>query len=112
MERARRQKPTGKANVSAAIEQLNAARQGEQKRALNYDVREEGAVYDVVDEDEYAALVNKRREEGAGFIVDDDGGYMDIGQDDHFNREDSEGEDSPEGGRKRKDGKSKGASMW
>lgn len=50
------------ANVAAALERLNAAKTGT-KRVETFQLKEEAAVYDVVDEDTYAQLVTKRRME-------------------------------------------------
>jgi DNA polymerase alpha subunit A len=51
----------------SALEALKAAREGGLKRVADYEVKKEAAVYDVVDEDQYAQLVAKRREEGGQF---------------------------------------------
>ena len=45
---------------------------------VSNQVKEEDAVYDVVDEKEYAERVKGRVEEG--FIVDDDGEYVEDGR--------------------------------
>ncbi|EFJ41338.1 hypothetical protein VOLCADRAFT_107737 [Volvox carteri f. nagariensis] len=98
MERSRRQpvQSSAAAKAKSALEQLRAAREGSGKRALTYEVKEEDAVYDVVDEHQYAEIVKKRRDAGA-FVVDDDGtgGYADIGEDDYWN-ERPDGEDGEE----------------
>ena len=53
--------------------------------ATQFEYEEEDAVYDKVDEQEYAKLVTERREAGVGFVVDDDGfGYADIGEEDDW----------------------------
>ncbi len=49
------------ASVAAALEKLNAAKSGASKRLDTLELKEEEAVYDVVDEDSYAQLVTKRR---------------------------------------------------
>ena len=42
-------------------------------------------VYDELDEEQYRALVQKRREDGADFVVNDDGeGYEDLGEEDDW----------------------------
>lgn len=62
MERSRRQKST---HVSDAIARLKEEREGGVgSRVKGFNVREEGSVYDVVDEDNYAKIVEKRRQEG------------------------------------------------
>jgi DNA polymerase alpha subunit A len=53
--------------VAGALAELAAARSG-QRRALTYEVKQEDAVYDVVDEDQYAQIVAKRRMD-AGRVV-------------------------------------------
>lgn len=50
----------GAAEVAAALAQLNAAKAGS-KRLDNFELKEEKAVYDVVDDEQYAQLVTKRR---------------------------------------------------
>ena len=50
----------------------------DQCSSVSYQVKEEDAVYDVVDEKEYAERVKGRVEEG--FIVDDDGEYVEDGR--------------------------------
>ncbi|KAJ9540835.1 hypothetical protein OSB04_027341 [Centaurea solstitialis] len=46
-----------------------------------YQIKMDEPIYDTVDEDEYEALVSKRRKDFQGFIVDDDGlGYGDEGE--------------------------------
>jgi hypothetical protein len=47
-----------------ALAELAELRKSGGKRADKYEVKEEEAVYDEVDEDEYARIVQKRREEG------------------------------------------------
>lgn len=86
MERSRRQGPVsqGKAKAKSALEQLKAQREGGHKRLDNYEVKEEEALYDVVDEQQYAQLVSKRRQEAGNFIVGQDSGYADIGEDDYW----------------------------
>ena len=51
---------------------------GSQYSSVSNQVKEEDAVYDVVDEKEYAERVKGRVEEG--FIVDDDGEYVEDGR--------------------------------
>ena len=47
-----------------ALAELSELRKSGKKRADVYEVREEEAVYEEVNEDEYARIVQKRREEG------------------------------------------------
>jgi hypothetical protein len=99
--------------VSSALERLKAIKEGGGKRLDHFEVKEEAAVYDVVDEKEYAQIVAKRRAEGGGFVVDDEGlGYGDDGEDDDLVMPDADREEGAEQGRggKRKDAaKGKGA---
>ncbi|KAL6757111.1 hypothetical protein V8C86DRAFT_3135851 [Haematococcus lacustris] len=112
MERSRRQ-PTvsaSRAGAKSALEQLKAAREGGgAKRIADFEVEKEEAVYDVVEEEEYARIVAKRKDEGGDFIVDDDGeGYRELGEeDDHWTNRDEEGEEASgrEAGKKRKGAK-------
>ena len=73
MERSRRTRAPKRG--AAALAQLQSLRGGDEgddasaaprrRRQLDtYEVKEEAAVYDVVDEDEYADIVAKRRREG------------------------------------------------
>ncbi|GMI02114.1 hypothetical protein TrST_g14239 [Triparma strigata] len=91
MERSKREK-SAKATKRAAIrEAIKAKRSGLESgggSALDdYTVKDEGAVYDEVDETEYASLVEKRRQR-EDFVVDDDGlGYHDDGEEFFGDRE-------------------------
>jgi len=69
----KRKAPAGK---FAALQKLREAR--EQGKKMNYEVEEVQNVYDIVDENEYAEEVTKKRDEG--WIVDDDGGYVEDGR--------------------------------
>jgi DNA polymerase alpha subunit A len=66
MDRSRRQPAVtaGRATARGALEALKAAREGGTKRVSNFEVKQEDAVYDVVEEQEYAKIVAKRRAEG------------------------------------------------
>lgn len=50
--------------VKSALEELAELRKSGAKRVDRFELKEEDDVYDVVDETEYAKLVQKRREEG------------------------------------------------
>jgi DNA polymerase alpha subunit A len=58
----------GAAEVAAALAQLNAAKTGS-KRLDNFELKEEKAVYDVVDDEQYAQLVTKRRIEAGKWAI-------------------------------------------
>lgn len=85
-----------------ALERLQALRRGGRREmdAGGFQIKMEQPIYDTVDEDQYEALVAKRREEVKGFIVDDNGlGYGDEGQEEDWSlagvslsSEESEGE--------------------
>ncbi|KAJ0971998.1 hypothetical protein J5N97_019957 [Dioscorea zingiberensis] len=75
---------------SEALERLKALRGGARRSdpsgaAVGYQIKVEDPIYDTVAEEEYDALVARRREETRGFIVDDDGlGYVDEGQEEDW----------------------------
>nr|GMD56805.1 DNA polymerase alpha catalytic subunit [Ipomoea batatas] len=74
---------------ASALERLRAIRNGERcsREAGALQVKMDDPIYDVVDDDEYKALVAKRGEEARGFIVDDNGlGYGDEGQEEDWQR--------------------------
>lgn len=54
----------GGVKVKSALQELAELRKSGGKRADNYEYQDEEDVYDMVDEDEYARIVQKRREEG------------------------------------------------
>jgi len=66
MERSRRQPTQSKGRLGAqdALSKLKAARDGGDKRALTYESKKEAELYDVLEDEEYAKLVAKRRDEG------------------------------------------------
>ena len=73
MERSRRQpkESSTKAGTRNAMEALRAAREGgggAAKRVAEFEVKEEGALYDVVTEQDYADIAAKRRAEGGTHI--------------------------------------------
>ena len=94
----RRSKPTSR--KSAALAALKSGRSGGLE---DYEVAEDDAVYDLVDEDEYRELVDQRRLR-EDFVVDDDGlGYQDDGEEyigaEEQNGRTSRGVDEAEDGR-------------
>jgi DNA polymerase alpha subunit A len=54
----------GGKKFKSALEELRELKKSGKRRVDAYEVREEDDVYDEVNEDEYARLVQKRREEG------------------------------------------------
>eukprot|EP00967_Tisochrysis_lutea_P003854 scaffold4607_cov16-Tisochrysis_lutea.AAC.1 len=54
----------GRLNAKDALSKLKAAREGGDKRALTYEAKKEEGLYDVLEDEEYAKLVAKRRDEG------------------------------------------------
>ena len=75
MSTSRRTKP--KSRKAAALAALKSGRSG---GLDDFEVAEDDAVYDYVDEDEYRELVDQRRRR-EDFVVDDDGlGYQDDGE--------------------------------
>ncbi|KAK4262306.1 hypothetical protein QN277_027885 [Acacia crassicarpa] len=73
---------------SEALERLKARlRGGRRSDGDGYQIKLDNPVYDTIEEDEYTALVAKRREEARGFIVDDDGlGYGDEGEEEDWSK--------------------------
>ncbi|KZV39748.1 DNA polymerase alpha catalytic subunit [Dorcoceras hygrometricum] len=87
---------------SEALQRLKALRSGGRRELESggFQIKMEEPIYDMVDDDQYEALVAKRREEAKGFIVDDNGlGYGDEGEEEDwslagasFSSDESEGE--------------------
>lgn len=83
----RRTRGAAAAARSDAIERLKALRSGRRREmdSGGFQIKMEQPIYDTVDDDEYEALVAKRREEARGFIIDDNGlGYGDEGQEEDW----------------------------
>uniref|UniRef100_A0A0D9YHY1 DNA polymerase n=1 Tax=Oryza glumipatula TaxID=40148 RepID=A0A0D9YHY1_9ORYZ len=94
---------------SAALERLRSIRDGGARAAAAVQVRIEAPIYDTVAEEDYAALVARRRKDAGAFIVDDDGlGYADDGREEDWTHRtihssSDEGSDGEDGApRKRK----------
>ncbi|XP_020217424.1 DNA polymerase alpha catalytic subunit isoform X1 [Cajanus cajan] len=94
---------------SEALERLKARlRGGRRSDDTGPQIRLENPVYDTVPEDEYNALVAKRREQARSFIVDDEGlGYGDEGEEEDwsqagFNLSDDESEGESERPKRKK----------
>ncbi|CAN8251389.1 unnamed protein product [Cochlearia groenlandica] len=81
-------------NRKDALERLKAIRQGGLRNLSTsgggYDIRLEKPIFDTVDDDEYDALVSRRREEARGFVVNDgeggDLGYLDEGEEEDWSK--------------------------
>lgn len=58
----------GPSSTNGALKQLQELRRTKAKHASVYEVKEEQPVYDVVDDDDYADIVAKRRREGGNVI--------------------------------------------
>ncbi|KAK7252825.1 hypothetical protein RIF29_37045 [Crotalaria pallida] len=73
---------------SEALERLKALRRGGRRsEGGGPQIRLENPIYDTIPEDEYNALVAKRREQAQSFIVDDDGlGYGDEGEEEDWSK--------------------------
>lgn len=85
----RRSKGADAAVRASALERLKALRSGGRRSEGGSQVKMEAPIYDTIDEEEYDALVAKRREEVRGFIIDDDGlGYGDEGQEEDWSKAD------------------------
>ena len=86
----RRRGKKGNAARERALAEMASARKGGSRRTSQYEVQSEGDVFDLVDEKQYAKLVEDRRKRG-DFVVDDDGtGYMDDGEEHIFDQRDGE----------------------
>ncbi|KAL6785075.1 POLA1 [Auxenochlorella protothecoides x Auxenochlorella symbiontica] len=87
------------AKSKQALAEIIALRKSGARRVDTFEVKEEEPVYDVVDEDQYAQIVKKRRDEGGAFVIDRNGlGYADIGEEVDWSVEgDGEHEDLPTG---------------
>jgi len=69
MDRSRRNVQSRTAKLAGVLESLKAAREGTgAKRASTYEVKQEDAVFDVVDEEQYEQIAAKRRLETGTFI--------------------------------------------
>jgi DNA polymerase alpha subunit A len=74
------------------LERLKAIRQGGIRSASGggYDIRLQKPIFDTVDDEEYDALVSRRREEARGFVVEDgeggDLGYLDEGEEEDWSK--------------------------
>jgi DNA polymerase alpha subunit A len=92
-----------KAASRAALAELRANRASGRSRLDNFEIDEDGPLYDEVDDEAYKNLVRKRLDDD-DFVVDDNGaGYADDGREEwdderyHYAVSDSEG-DARKGG--------------
>ncbi|KAK8938032.1 DNA polymerase alpha catalytic subunit [Platanthera guangdongensis] len=73
---------------SEALQRLKTLRSSRGRRgagAVGFQIKLDEPIYDTVEEDDYAALVSRRREYAGGFIVDDNGlGYADDGHEEDW----------------------------
>lgn len=75
----------GKMSHKAAIAQLRAQRLAGKTRLETYQIEDQGAIYDEVDEDGYKKVVRSRLDQD-DFVVDDNGeGYADDGREEWQN---------------------------
>ncbi|KFK28387.1 hypothetical protein AALP_AA8G508400 [Arabis alpina] len=104
----RRSRGTEASSRKDALERLKAIRQGGLRNLSSsgggYDIRIEKPIFDTVDDDEYDALVSRRREEARGFVVNDgeegDLGYLDEGEEEDWSKPSGQSTDeSDDGGR-------------
>jgi hypothetical protein len=92
---------TGKKNVTGALAQLRAAREGGDKRTDQYQVKEAERIFEEIDDEEYEQIQDSRRNDD--FIVDDEGyGYRDHGGEIWEVEEEEEGNGKPKNAKKRK----------
>ncbi|KAF8717128.1 hypothetical protein HU200_026243 [Digitaria exilis] len=93
---------------SAALERLRAIRDGSARAADAVQVKVDDPIYDTVAEEDYAALVIRRRKEAGEFIIDDDGlGYAEDGREEDWTHRalpssSDEGSDGEDGARRKR----------
>ena len=93
---------------SAALERLRAIRDGSARAAAAVQVKVDAPIYDTVAEEDYAALVARRRKEAGEFIIDDDGlGYAEDGREEDWTHRalpssSDEGSDGEDGARRKR----------
>ncbi|GAB2231798.1 hypothetical protein Drorol1_Dr00010810 [Drosera rotundifolia] len=104
--RRRTTRTTAPTSRAEALERLRSLRRGERRPQNSYQFKIEDPIYDTVDEDEYSALVAKRKSEFSDFVVEDENGdsglgYRDDGEEEDWTKvgvemSDGEGEDEEE----------------
>ena len=102
----RRLRQTRGTKRNKALDEIRQLRKHGMKRSEQFELDEDDGLYDVVNDEEYAEIVRKRREQG-DFVVDDDGtGYMDDGEE-HFwdpNQSDEDAAADDAGGKRKLSG--------
>jgi DNA polymerase alpha subunit A len=92
---------------SAALERLRAIRDGNARPAA-VELKVDAPIYDTVAEEDYDALVARRKKEAGEFIIDDDGlGYAEDGREEDWSHRalpssSDEGSDGEDGARRKR----------
>ncbi|GAB2282716.1 hypothetical protein Dimus_017255 [Dionaea muscipula] len=84
----RRTRGAGATGRAEALERLKSLRRGDRRPQNSYQFKIEAPIFDTVDEEEYNALVAKRRSEFSDFVVDDGNGDGSLGYQDDGEEED------------------------
>ncbi|TKW17914.1 hypothetical protein SEVIR_5G400000v4 [Setaria viridis] len=93
---------------SAALDRLRAIIEGRTRAADAVQVKVDAPIYDTVAEEDYNALVARRRKEAGEFIIDDDGlGYAEDGREEDWTHRalpssSDEGSDGEDGARRKR----------
>ncbi|KAF8758225.1 hypothetical protein HU200_010591 [Digitaria exilis] len=93
---------------SAALDRIRSIREGRTRAADAVHVKVDAPIYDTVAEEDYAALVIRRRKEAGEFIIDDDGlGYAEDGREEDWTdralpSSSDEGSDGEDGARRKR----------
>ncbi|KAF8689614.1 hypothetical protein HU200_041727 [Digitaria exilis] len=93
---------------SAALDRIRAIREGRTRAADAVHVKVDAPIYDTVAEEDFAALVIRRRKEAGEFIIDDDGlGYAEDGREEDWTHRalpssSDEGSDGEDGARRKR----------
>ncbi|XP_020888004.1 DNA polymerase alpha catalytic subunit isoform X2 [Arabidopsis lyrata subsp. lyrata] len=102
----RKRRPGAEASSrKEALVRLKANRKGGRRNGGGCEIRLEKPIFDTVGDEEYQALVSRRREEARGFVVEDgDLGYVDEGEEEDWSKpsggaESTDGESDDGGGR-------------
>ncbi|KAF8659923.1 hypothetical protein HU200_058147 [Digitaria exilis] len=93
---------------SAALDRIRAIREGRTRAADAVHVKVDAPIYDTVAEEDFVALVIRRRKEAGEFIIDDDGlGYAEDGREEDWTHRalpssSDEGSDGEDGARRKR----------